>query len=876
MSKRMNTARVGAALVGVGAIVAASVIPGTIAVAEETGNVSSSVTRAVQALGDANGEISKAILVTQMNLDGNGTAQFSVPVAEGSSPRNMDSFGSPEVVDGSAQYNVQVDGPQTFRTSQDFNPDDIPVKVSVSATLDGQPISPTDLAGQSGLAKLTYTFDNTTSEPTQITYKDARGRDVTEDVDVAVPMGASVVFEFPESWQEISAPTAQAVSGNGQGATQVQGSVALLPSSLPGQSTTGTFEIEGRVTNAVIPPADIKVAVLDPAEFPDISSKVKEVEGQYDLTVTLTDAGDQLYDGAGQLKDGLSAAVAGANKLNDAVAGQLGPGVAELSAGLNTFNDVAISTLKEEAANLPQSVTSDPSFSELTDGFNSLRDAVNGVREGLGQYKWKASQKPGQYLYSDGDVDKDKTDVARTLWALVYGVRQKDVPTDSKHQNTVPKEATGGLTNPDCDIKGDPLSKTNPCGAWQVANALKGGLEEAADTLKDPKSGGAFAFQSLADALGCKTETPPGYNGPVVPPLILSSGQFGCTEDIYVGGTAPENANCASPLGGTLPCRFVINAVLGGYDLGAGVEDGLTQSLYKPLYLPDPGSSQSGLVAILGTYMPFAISELLGNITTDPNGVPDLDTSKKNTATGTVMQTRASLAQGGIGKDGYPAGRCEGYNRTGVPSSGINKNANPKRVEATCAAGDVLQIAVYGADAIEEGVSTTLLEGISAKLLEGVGTYFVGCEPTSTLACAAGSLAAGGDLLNEGVNLKPGENLVYGVNALAEGLPAAVDGAGQIQDAGTQLGDSGNDNSKKAGSALAIFEAMQARVNSGAGIPGGAPVGVDHYNGVYAFAFDGAGGTATENAARAGLGFLALIAAGGVGALLANRATSGG
>lgn len=875
MAKRMKTARVGAALVGVGAVVTASVLPGSIATAENTGDVSSAVTRAVLAQGDVNGEISMATLVTQINLDGNGTADFTVPVVDGGSPKNMDSFGSPQVVDGSAQYNISVDGPQTFRTSQTYDPADIPVTVKVEAELDGQPMSPSDLAGQTGLAKLKYTFTNTTNEPTQITYQDALGNTITEEKEVPIPMGASLVFEFGESWQEISAPTADAVLGNGTGATQVQGSVALLPDALPGQSTTGTFEIEGRVTDAVVPPADIKVPVLNPSEFPQLQAAVKTGEDGADLAAKLTDAGTTLYDGAGLLADGLKTAADGANQLNDGVQGQLGPGVTQLSEGLTTFNDVAISTLQSSAADLPESVRSDPSFSQLTDGFDSLNSAVDGVREGLGIYKSKSSQKPGSWLTKSGDVDKSRADVARTLWSLVYGTRQKDIPSDSKNPTTLPAEVNGGLTNPDCRIdlpvtnpKG-PKDPANPCGAWQVANALKEGLVQAGETLADTKSGGAFAVQSLADALGCPTSQPAGYTGPIVSPTIIAKGQFGCTKPITVGG----NASCPSPLGGTLPCNLVVGAVLGGYDLGSGLNDGLTQSLFKPLDLVD--TENSGLTALLGVYMPGAIQEILSNVTTSATGIPDLDTSEKNTATGIVFETRASLAQGGIGKDGYPAGRCEGYKRTGDPNSGLNKNAKQNRVKATCAAGDVLNIALYGLAALEEGVSVTLLEGISETLLEGVGTFFEGCDPTSTLACAAGTLAAGGVKLNEGVNGPLG--LAYGTNALAEGLPTAVDGAEKIRDdGGKALQAQGNDGSKQAGEALAILEALQTRVDAGNGIPGGAPEGVDTVNGVYAFAFNGAGGTATENAARAALGFLGLIAAGGIGALLGNRAASGG
>ncbi len=878
MSKRMNTARVGAAVVGVSAVMAACVLPGSLATAEETGDVQSTVTRAVLATGNANGEINRATLVTQISVDGNGTTQFTVPVAEGSSPKNMDSFGGPSVVDGNAQYDLNVNGPQTFRTSQDYDPESIPVTVKVEATLDGQPIAPADLAGQTGLAKLKYTFTNTTGEPTQLTYKDAKGQTITKEAEIPVAMGASLVFGFDESWQELSAPAADAVLGNGTGATQVQGSVALLPSALPGQSPTGSFEIEGRVTNAVVPPADIKVALLSPADFPQLNSKVKDVEQLSETAATITDAGMQLEAGAGQLEDGLKTASDGANKINDGVQGQLAPGVKQLSDGLTMFNDVAISKLQSSAAGLPEQVTSSPDFSQITDGFAALRKATDGLREKLGEWtpavKTSNSQKPGPYLNPNGSVNKgSKATVARVLWALAYGGRSQDVPNDSPTKNFA--ESNGGLTNPECDTS-DPENVNNPCGAFQVLDLVVSGFNEQLlpglegllvtlpTTISDNLAGtGATGVNLLASSLGCTVvgKNDPGAKAGQTGPIVTA-----CDTPVMVNGQDQ---------------KATLNLVL----------PALSAAFYNPLSLevvdgtPQP-TTDSGIVAILGQFMPGAyntvvkpgietaldgIVKLNGVITTRKDGFPDKDTSKKNTATGIIMQVRAQLAQGGIGSDGYPAGRCAGYNTPGDPSSGLNKNANSNKVEATCAAGDVMQIAVYGVDALEEGVSVTLLDSISAQLLAGVGTYSAGCDPTATLACAAGTLAAGGVQLNEGVN-GPGESLSYGVNALAEGLPAAVEGAGKIVDAGIQLGDSGNDGSKQANEALAVFEALQTRADSGSAIPGGVPEGVDTANGVYAFAFDGAGGTATENAARAGLAFLGLIAAGGIGALLANRA----
>ena len=424
--------------------------------------------------------------------------------------------------------------------------------------------------------------------------------------------------------------------------------------------------------------------------------------------------------------------------------------------------------------------------------------------------------------------------------------------------------------------------------------SLSAGLKTISDTLADTQSGGAFAIKSLADALGCKTSKPAGYTGPVVGPAVGFAGNP-CDKPITVAGSD----QCANPFQAQLPlpqlpCNLVVNALLGGVDLTAPLPEtklpGLSQSLFAPLKLtntdPPQPTGDSGLVAVLGTFYPGAfgtavipglqdaadgLEELLGVVTTKKNGDPDLDTTKKTTATGIVFQTRNSLAFGGVGKDLYPGGRCTGYATTGDPNSGLNENADADSVEQTCAAADVLNISLFGTEAIQDGVETTLLEGIRDTLLEGIGTFSQGCDPEGTLACATGTLAAGGVLLNEGVNEGSGGNpsLVSGIQQLADGLPAAVDGANQIKtDGGEALQSQGNDGSKEAGVAIATLDALQAQASAGAGIPGGAPVGVTSYGGVYSFELAGQGGAGTAQAATLALAVLALIGAGAVGVAL--------
>jgi X-X-X-Leu-X-X-Gly heptad repeat protein len=402
--------------------------------------------------------------------------------------------------------------------------------------------------------------------------------------------------------------------------------------------------------------------------------------------------------------------------------------------------------------------------------------------------------------------------------------------------------------------------------AIPALNQLSAGLSAAAAQLTNTTTGGAFAINALAGALGCPTSTPPGFTGPIVGPTNLAT-TFGCQQPITVAG----NPSCASPLGGTAPCNVVVNAILGGIS-GAGALDraGLTQSLYAPLAWldTDPPSldpAKTGLAALLGQFYPsalatvsaalgdqivgqqpgaaYALNELLKVVTSNPAGNPDPNTANGNTATGILNELRAALGQGGVGTNGVP-GQCAGYNTPGNPSSGLNMNASQAQITATCAAADVLNLALLVSDALETGVSTTLLEGISDQLVTSVQPLVVGAN-----------------------------KLADGSSQLAAGLPAAVDGVGQIKtDAAGGLKEAGNDAAEDFGRRVALYEAMNNPDLVSKYIPGGAPQGDDiSYNGVYKFELAGVGSESNSTTTLA-LAVLGLAAAAGVGAFAGSRA----
>jgi putative membrane protein len=735
----------GRAVFAVGAVAAmgaAFALPGAASAAGQ-GSPSASVTRAVLIQTDASGkDVSRATLVTQIQVDGSGDLNLEVPTVEGAPPSNMDGFGGPTVENGAAVYNLTVNGPETSRTSQSFDVADVPVRVTVTAKLDGRTIPVTDLQGVTGEVELNYTAENLTSTPTEITYPAGPGPK-TEEVDLSTAMGGTLDIVFPPSWTNVKSAEATVITGDGSGDVSLNAGYTLFePFGEPKQTVTITAD----ATDANLPPAVARFSLLEPKNNPTARALSQSLAGGAESGQTIYDGGAELNDGAQQLVDGLGAAVPGSAQLADGIANELSPGIDQL-----------VTELK----NLPATVRAQPDFAVITGGFDTLNAAVGGVRDKLGVFTSKGA---GQFLKADGTIDKARTDAARTLWALIYGVRATDTPPGSP--TGTPSESTGGLTNPLCDVT-DATSDTQPCGAWQLIGVM--GAQS---------KGSSQAVIGAAKALGCVE---------VLPGLAIA---------------CPGNKPLADTLNKSLQANFVVST-LGG--------------------------------------------ELQKKLTTDPAGNPDPSTANGNTATGILNELRAALALGGVGGNGVP-GKCEGYNRPGDPSSGLNTGATTAQVTSTCAAADVLNVGLLVSGALEEGVSTTLLDGISATLVEGV-------QP----------LVAGAALLKAGSA------------QLADGLPAALDGVTTVRDkAAASLLESGAAATADFGRQVALYDAMNNPELVAKYLPGGLPTGDNvRSNGAFVYELAGVGSQGTNTTVNWALGVVGLLGVGGLGIWAANRRSAG-
>lgn len=190
----------------------------------------------------------------------------------------------------------------------------------------------------------------------------------------------------------------------------------------------------------------------------------------------------------------------------------------------------------------------------------------------------------------------------------------------------------------------------------------------------------------------------------------------------------------------------------------------------------------------------------------------------------------------------------------------------------------------------------SLVDGITAnvrtQLIEGIGVPTAGCDPTSTLRCAAAALADGGGQLSDGAQqladgtgqasdgagqLAEGlgtaadgsERLADGLSQAEEGAPKLVDGAGRLSTEGmSQLIEAGEDTAQDYGKLYATIKAGADRADAEK-MAYGAPEGAQGLT-AYSYELLGDDGQGSRNTKR-GVAALALLGVGAGGLLLRRR-----
>lgn len=238
---------------------------------------------------------------------------------------------------------------------------ELPVSVKATYYLDGNEISPEELAGKSGKVKirLDYTSNETVT-------KEVNGK----DEDISVPFVAVSGMVLGDNFTNIQVT-------NGKYLAQGESNI-VVGYAIPGLDDgvkDAAADLDTEIPEYVEVSADVTDFSLDMTVTLLVNGSEMNFSGGVDLTDldkltdSLSSAGDQLADGSGELSDGATQVSDGAGTLADKM-GDLTSGAGSLKAGMESLSSSS-GDLASGVAVIDQSAQS------IANGINTLDTAVN-------------------------------------------------------------------------------------------------------------------------------------------------------------------------------------------------------------------------------------------------------------------------------------------------------------------------------------------------------------------------------------------------------------------------------------------------------------------------------------------------------------------
>ena len=835
---RRRSAITGSAVVAVGFLTLAVAAPAFTASASSPQTM---VRKSVQTLMDPDGTVQATRLYTQIQSTGDGNVTFTDQTS--GSLRNLNGFGVPSASNGTVNWDFAVNGLNNQRTLQDYVKGDLPIKVKVDATLDGQPISANDVVGKSGLLKMTYTITNDTAVDQTITWKDGTGTEQTKSEKVPIPFVGSFSTTLSDAYADINAPGAS-MGGTGRNSTQLNYNLLLYK---PLGDTTAVITYEARVTNADIPQVDMTFLPAGPAENASTKALQDQIKGGADTGVQLTDAGTQidtnllkLAAGAGDLNAGLAKLYAGSTTLADGLNNTAVPGATKLAAGATL-----VAAGNTTAASGGQQLAT--GTDTLATGAANLSDGVNLLSQGIAQLPAAVA--------STSDYKK----LQGALTAVQAGIGK---PTDMTKSTLLGglNLIRGGLNNPAC-VFTSPQDPANPCGIKQVMQILELELDNS-----DPSSPGALQALSLVKAgstsqagavttlqtlLGCPTGATPPAPCTYVPDMTLvptgpssSAPRSVVVQQTLVAmaagfaGTGPANPGIINALTAVIAkigdtstpdtAIYALQAVIDGIgsDATSGTLLNGTALIKGGLYnAPLPSFPYCDPNAIAGTANSCGVSQVQALVSYGIGQLVDGIAGLVGSAVGAAKPGCDPTATLACGAAAVSAGADQAATGSAALSSGLNKLSSGSSQVAT------------GADQLATGLAPAA-SGAS-QIASGIGVHAVGCDPTKTLTCGGSAIQSG---------------------------------AQQLSDQGSKkLIAKGNDTANSYGEQYALMEALNARSATQAGIPNGPAKGTNvTTTGAFGYTLQGVTKADSTNWIRFLIAGLVLAASVGVGIAFAR------
>ncbi|HSK56156.1 MAG TPA: hypothetical protein VK908_12925 [Jiangellales bacterium] len=726
----------------------------------------------VQAFLKSDGELDVARVYDQIDAYGTGEVTLENPVST-QGLRNLDGFGRPEVQDGVAIQSLDVDGEARLRTVSDFD-GELPVTITPRYRLDGEVVDAGDLVGASGTVEVSYTVENITGEPTEVTFNDGRGDEVTRTVDVPIPMVGQLVTVLPGSFTEVRSGEAT-VSGDGRGGTRLSFTMTLFP---PIGSTTAEFAWTAQTSDGSLPPATVSVAPVRPLESPSFRGAAESYQGGAETGVRLTDGATEidtnllrLRDGAAELLDGIVQLRDGADQLRAGLQDTAAPGARELADGA----DQAAAGADELATGL--SGTAAPGARQLAEGAELAASGAEALASGLGQANAGAGQLStglgdasdggsqlaagSNQLYAGlqqlnsrvpalisgvGALDSGAGQLATGMAALDSGLAQYYAGVDALPESVTAQLATnadyqrllGALQGIIDGIGTKPtVPVADPVTLGQAIRSLEAGLSNPACDVTDPSNpANPCGVKEVVDLIGGKLGDAAADGGDIQSLILASIGSYQQAVSVVpptTGTPCPQNP--AVPVPPVPPPSALVGAGFASNDICV-----LLSNVVYGLGLP------------AGVLSP-----------TDEGGLR----AQTEAAADGLDQVVAA-----VGTAGTDDTLLFGLNRVWLGLSNVNCDlGNPTNPANPCGIREVTQLVQQGVPALVDA----LLLQIEASLKAPLGEPTPGCDPTATLRCASAALTQGARDLAAGTG-----ELNAAAPALGSGVQELTEGGGQL------------------------------------------------------------------------------------------------
>lgn len=394
---------------------------------ESANSVAQSVQIRATADGTPNGSaVDFRWSVTQITAQGDPNTQITVRVPEeGALLHSLQQFGTIPQEDGQGVFDIDLNdqGFGTARSVSLFPQDmDLPVEIRAEFTLDGEPISSTDLVGKSGLVTATYTVSNMTGQEVEVPITSVTGDEVEKTVTSTVPMVVEAGTLLPQAWAGLNTGTGLG-GADGRGNWQIKW--IALPFAPLSPDGTAQFGWAAHVTDAVIPAMLVQVL---PVYIPEGGAEEEGASAE-DITAAGEKLGVAPPDVSGEvasIRAGVEDVISGLETLTADDGGEDPLDIAE--GRINAFFEEFAGNFEAIAAatdpDNPESITS--AIREFSASLGELEAAVAELRDALDAYD--QSQIPEAIETLDANFEEFIAAVEGALALLDGIVPGKDNP----------------------------------------------------------------------------------------------------------------------------------------------------------------------------------------------------------------------------------------------------------------------------------------------------------------------------------------------------------------------------------------------------------------------------------------------------------------